>query len=62
MTDPATGQVWEVYSPQQNQWSRVIVAKIQDQEVILRYDGTLELLRVTLDDMQDKERFHLAAE
>ncbi len=60
--DVAMGQVWEVCSPQQQQWSRVIVADIRDQYVTLRYEGTLELLRVAAADMEDSKRFRLAAE
>jgi len=57
------GQVWEMYSATEHRWVRVVVAKIEDGNAILRYEGFLELTTVDVEDMQNKpELFRLTIE
>ena len=56
------GQTWQMYSRAENRWVRVIVTKIDDGRVTLRYEGLVEFIRVELDEMQTKpEVFRPAA-
>ena len=48
------GQTWEMYSRAENRWVSVIVTKIEDGRVTLRYEGLVEFIRVELEDMQTK--------
>jgi len=54
MTNIEPGQIWEVYSTDENRWNRVIVTKIEDGRATLRYEGVLEFLTVDVGDMQSK--------
>ena len=55
MTDIEPGQTWEMYSRPDGRWVRVIVAKVEDAGVLLRYEGMLdEFLTVELADMLTK--------
>ena len=63
MADVALGQVWEVFSDRENRWVRAVIAKQEDGQVTLRYEGTLELFTVNIEDLQnDSKRFRLAIE
>ena len=48
------GQTWQMYSRAENRWVSVIVTKIEDGRVTLRYEGLVEFIRVELEDMQTK--------
>jgi hypothetical protein len=52
--DIEPGQIWEMYSHPENRWVRVIVTKIEDGRVTLRYEGLVEFITVELEDMQTK--------
>ena len=57
------GQVWEVHVNDENRWIRAIVTKVDGSEVIFRYQGILEFVRVSVDEVQNKpERFRPATE
>ena len=55
--DVALGEVWEMYSAGAGQWVRVVVTKVEDGEVTLRYEGVLEFLTVDGSDLQNPELF-----
>ena len=56
------GQIWEMYSHPEKRWVRVIVAKVEDSRVRLRYEGLIKFITVELGDMQIKtEVFRPAA-
>ena len=60
MLDVEQGQVWEMYSAAEGRWIPVVVTKLEDEEVTLRYEGMLEFLRVKAEDMHNNpERFRL---
>jgi hypothetical protein len=40
------GQVWEMYSKQDNGWVRMIVARVEDDIITLHPEGLLELILV----------------
>ena len=48
------GQTWEMYSRPDGRWVRLIVAKVEDAGVLLRYEGMLEFPTVELGDMMTK--------
>jgi hypothetical protein len=52
MANVETGQVWEMYSSGENRWVRVFVAKIDDDRVTLRYEGSMEFMTVELADIE----------
>jgi hypothetical protein len=52
--DIVLGQRWEMYSPRERRWVPVVVAKIEDGRVRLRYQGLVEFVSVELADMQSK--------
>jgi hypothetical protein len=54
MANVETGQVWEMYSSGENRWVRVFVAKIDDDRVTLRYEGSMEFMTVELADIESK--------
>ena len=54
MADMEQDQVWEMYSRPERRWVRVIVMKIEDGRVALRYEGLVELITVELEDMLTK--------
>ena len=56
------GKPWEMYvrSLGVKRWERMVVAKIEDDQVILRLRGLTELVRVERAAMQDSERFRPA--
>jgi hypothetical protein len=61
MSDVEAGQVWEVWSANERGWVRAIVLKIQDGQVTLRYEGSLEFVTIKLSDLQDTpDRFRPA--
>ena len=63
MANTEIGSAWEVYSPHENRWVRVVVAKVDDGQVTMRYEGTLELFTVDISDLQDSpERFRVCAD
>ena len=49
------GQVWEMYSASENQWVRVVVAKVEGDEATLRYVGVLEFFTVNISDMLNNQ-------
>jgi len=55
--DVELNEVWEMYSLGADEWVRVVVTKIEDAEVTLRYEGILEFVTVDLADMENPERF-----
>jgi hypothetical protein len=55
--DVELNEAWEMYSAGAGEWVRVIVTKIEDGEVTLRYEGVLEFITVDLADMDNHERF-----
>jgi hypothetical protein len=54
------GQAWEMYSAKERRWVRVVVTRLQDDRVTLRYQGIFEFTTVDLSEMQDANRFRLA--
>ena len=52
--DIEPGQLWEMYSARERRWVRVVVVKVNDSSVTLRYHGLLEFFTVELIDMQNK--------
>jgi hypothetical protein len=63
MANTEIGSVWEVYSPHEGRWVRVVVAKVDNDQVALRYEGTLELLTVDLGDLQNSpDRFRVPSD
>jgi len=54
MTDIKPSDVWEVYSNSEGQWMRTVVMKVEDGEVLLHYEGVLDLLRVPITDLEQK--------
>ena len=48
----ALGQRWEMYSARR--WVPVVVTKIEDDRVRLRYEGLIEFVTVKLVDMETK--------
>ena len=54
MTDIKPSDVWEVYSNSEGQWMRAVVMKVEDGEVLLHYEGVLDLLRVPITDLELK--------
>ena len=54
MANVETGQVLEMYSSGENRWVRVFVAKIDDDRVTLRYEGSMEFMTVELADIESK--------
>ena len=56
------GQLWEKCSRGAKRWVRVVVSKIEDGLVTLRYEGVFEFVTVDLWAMQDAERFRPATE
>jgi hypothetical protein len=46
------GQVWELYSPAEGRWVRVIVAKIAGDLATRRYEGTFQFLTVDVMGLQ----------
>lgn len=55
--DIEPGQLWEMYSAKERRWVGVVVIKIDDGDVMLRYRGLLEFFTVDLLDMQKPELF-----
>ena len=55
--DIEPGQLWEMYSAKERRWVGVVVIKIDDGGVMLRYRGLLEFFTVDLLDMQKPELF-----
>ena len=55
--DIELNEVWEMYSVRVSEWMRVVVTKIEDGEVTLRYEGVLEFFTVDFTDMQNTENF-----
>jgi hypothetical protein len=51
------GEVWEMYSAGAGDWVRVVVTKIEDGQVTLRYEGVLEFITVDGSDMQNPDLF-----
>lgn len=63
MAGPDVGQAWETYSSNERRWVRVIVAKIDGDQITLRYEGTLELLTVSVDELENNpERFRVVVD
>lgn len=63
MATPDVGQVWETYSPNERRWVKVIVAKVDGDQITLRYEGTLELFTVSIDELENNpERFRVAVD
>ncbi len=62
MADISVGQRWEVYSQEAKAWFPVIITKIEGEQITLRYEGVLEFLTVSPDDMDDDQRFRVTAE
>jgi hypothetical protein len=57
-TNLEPGQVWEVHVNDENRWIRAIVTKVDGGGVTFRYEGILEFVRVSVDEVQNKpERF-----
>jgi hypothetical protein len=54
MTDIVVGDVWEMYSATEDQWVRVVVAKVDGDTATLRYEGVFEFVTVGLSDLHDK--------
>jgi hypothetical protein len=55
------GQVWEMYSKQDNAWVRMIVAKVEDGIITLHPEGLLELILVHRRELLNSpERFRQA--
>jgi hypothetical protein len=54
------GQLWELWSPGEKQWVRLVVSRIEDGLVTLRYQAVFEFVTVDLWAMQDAERFRPA--
>jgi hypothetical protein len=52
--DIEPGHLWEIYSAAEKRWVRIVVAKIEDGRVRVRYQGLLEFFTVKLLDMQNK--------
>jgi hypothetical protein len=52
VVDIEPGQLWEMYSATEKRWVRVVVARIEDDRVTLRYEGVLEFF--TLDMWESK--------
>lgn len=57
IADIAPGQVWELCSRGEHRWVRVIVSKVEDGLVTLRYEAVLEFITLDLAELQDPERF-----
>jgi hypothetical protein len=63
MSDVQQGQAWEMYSTAEGRWIPVIVVKLEDEDVILRYVGVLEFLTVKAEEMyNDPKRFRLTSD
>jgi hypothetical protein len=56
------GQAWEMYSPRERRWLQMVVAKKDDHEIVLRYQGTLELLWIQPEELLNTERFRLVVD
>jgi len=56
------GQLWEMCSNGAKRWVRMVVSKIEDGLVTLRYQGVFEFVTVDLSELQDAERFRPATE
>jgi len=55
--DIEPGQLWEMYSAREKRWVQVVVVKVDDGGVKLRYRGFLEFFTVDLLDMHKPELF-----
>lgn len=63
MADIALGQVWEIYSDRERRWVRAVIAKQEDEQVTLRYEGSLELITVNAEDLHnDSAHFRVVSE
>ena len=60
--DVEPGQLWEMYSAKEKCWVRVVVVKVDDRGVMLRYRGLLEFFTVDLLDMQNKPQLFRPSE
>ena len=53
MTSIQPGQVWEIYSSDEDRWSRVIVTRVDEGNATLRHEGVLEFVTAGVDEMQN---------
>ena len=56
MVDIEPGKLWEMYSATEKHWVRVVVARIEDDRVTLRYEGVLEFVTLDMWEIQNPER------
>ena len=55
-------QAWEVYSESEKTWKRMIVTKVEDNTVTLRYEGVFEFITADVTEMEsDPARFRPAS-
>jgi hypothetical protein len=55
--DIEPGQLWEMYSAREKRWVQVVVVKVDDGGVTLRYRGFLEFFKVDPLNMHKPELF-----
>jgi hypothetical protein len=60
VVDIEPGQLWEMYSATEKRWVRVVVGRIEDDRVTLRYEGVLEFVTLDMWEIQNPERFRPA--
>jgi hypothetical protein len=60
--DVEPGQLWEMYSTAEKRWVRIVVAKIEDGRVRVRYQGLCEFFTVEQLDIQNKPELAPACE
>ena len=61
MTDIKPGDVWEVYSHGEGQWTRAVVMKVEGDEALLHYEGVLDFLRVRVTDLEQNPSLYREA-
>ena len=54
MPNVEVGQVWEMHSPTKGGWIRVVVAKVDGDTLMFRYEGVMEFITISMDDLSNR--------